>query len=356
MSTISIKDSLRQSIEAASNGEQTVLYTAKGQPTFMNIIKKFDLSTIDSSLSGTHPAFIVNGVEKDAIYIGTYASTLKNGELISIPNSTANITLNHDTANVNARACGAGFHLMTNAEWSAAALLSYKNLTQPNGNTYYGRSIEDATQFGRRVDGLDASAGITSGTPTTLTGSGPVTWRHNQKYNGISDLAGNRPEVTTGARLFNGEVQVIANNNAAMATTDLSASSAAWMAIDATTGLLVTPNGLGTTAGTVKLALSGTADYTLVSAQSALFSAMTNPAATNKVSAAAINTLKSLCLYPISNTGLGSDILTHFSTDERMCVRGGSYIGGISSGIFCLDATLARTATNLHSRLAYYTP
>ena len=41
--TILIKDSLRQSVEAASGGEQTVLYTTKGQPTYMNIIQKFDL-------------------------------------------------------------------------------------------------------------------------------------------------------------------------------------------------------------------------------------------------------------------------------------------------------------------------
>ena len=66
--TILIKDSLRQSVEAASGGEQTVLYTAKGQPTYMNIIQKFDLSTIDASLSGIHPAFIVNGVEKPVTF------------------------------------------------------------------------------------------------------------------------------------------------------------------------------------------------------------------------------------------------------------------------------------------------
>ena len=52
-----------KSVEAASGGLQTVIYTAKGQPSFMNIIEKFDLSAIDPTLSGTHPAFIINGVE-----------------------------------------------------------------------------------------------------------------------------------------------------------------------------------------------------------------------------------------------------------------------------------------------------
>ena len=47
--TILIKDSLRQSVEVASGGLQTVLYTAKGQPTYMNIIQKYDMSTIDAS-------------------------------------------------------------------------------------------------------------------------------------------------------------------------------------------------------------------------------------------------------------------------------------------------------------------
>ena len=76
--TILIKDSLRQSVELASGGLQTVMYTAKGQPTYMNIIQKYDMSTIDASLSGTHPAFIVDGVEKPEIFIGTYQGRIVN--------------------------------------------------------------------------------------------------------------------------------------------------------------------------------------------------------------------------------------------------------------------------------------
>ncbi|MGK6640613.1 hypothetical protein ACKVB0_026965 [Klebsiella pneumoniae] len=47
MSTIIIKDTLRQSVEAASGGAQTVLYTAKGQPSFVNIIPKATIESID---------------------------------------------------------------------------------------------------------------------------------------------------------------------------------------------------------------------------------------------------------------------------------------------------------------------
>ena len=67
MTTILIKDKLRQSVEVASGGLRTVLYTTTGQPTFMNIVEKFLLSDIDASLPATvHPAFIINGVEKDS--------------------------------------------------------------------------------------------------------------------------------------------------------------------------------------------------------------------------------------------------------------------------------------------------
>ncbi|MEQ0923224.1 hypothetical protein ABLT40_05295, partial [Acinetobacter schindleri] len=199
--TILIKDSLRQSVEVASGGLQTVLYTAGGQPTYMNIIQKFDMSTIDASLSGTHPAFIVDGVEKPEIFIGTYQGRIVNGELLSLPNVDPTVSTNYDNFLNAARASGNGHHLITNAEWSAVVLQCYKNDTQPMGNSYYGRSSEDPLLTGRRADGLNP--GDTAGTGRTLTGSGPVQWRHNGKENGIADLSGNVWEWNSGMRIFN---------------------------------------------------------------------------------------------------------------------------------------------------------
>ena len=59
MTTILVRDSLRQAVEAASGGKQTVLYTPKGQPTYMNIITKKTLADLYPSmgLSVVHPAF-----------------------------------------------------------------------------------------------------------------------------------------------------------------------------------------------------------------------------------------------------------------------------------------------------------
>ena len=338
--TILIKDSLRQSVELASGGLQTVLYTAKGQATYMNIIQKYDMSTIDASLSGTHPAFIVDGVEKPEIFIGTYQGRIVGGELLSLPNVEPSHSTNYDNFLTAARACGNGHHLITNAEWSAVALQCYKNNTQPMGNSYYGRSSEDPLLIGRRADGLNP--GNTSGSARTLTGSGPVQWRHNGKENGIADLSGNVWEWNSGMRLLNGEIQIIENNNAAKLAINLGAASTEWKAIDGETGNLVTPDGSGTTVGTIKYANGGTADYTI---NGGSFGAIRNLSTTKPVTAAALAQLKALCLYPhTENTAsYNSDYFGKYMTGETLPVRGGNWSGAASAGVFALYLNLARS-------------
>ena len=65
MATIITKDSLRSSVEAATGGLCTVLYDDAGHPSFMRRIPKMRIEDLypDLGLTGTHPAFIVNGVE-----------------------------------------------------------------------------------------------------------------------------------------------------------------------------------------------------------------------------------------------------------------------------------------------------
>jgi len=343
--TILIKDSLRQSVELASGGLQTVLYTAKGQPTYMNIIQKYDMSTIDASLSGTHPAFIVDGVEKPEIFIGTHQGRIVNGELLSLPNVEPSHSTNYDNFLTAARACGNGHHLITNAEWSAVALQCYKDNTQPLGNTYYGRSSENPLLVGRRPDGL--APGNTTGSARTLTGSGPVQWRHNGKENGIADLSGNVWEWNSGMRLLNGEIQIIENNNAAKSAINLGAASTEWKAIDGATGNLVTPNGSGTTPGTVKFATSGTADYTI---NGSAFGAIKNLSTVNPVSAAALIKLKALCLFPVVDAvaTFNGDGLWLNLTIESLPVRGGSWIDAANAGVFCLHLVIARAYTSTY--------
>ena len=108
---IFIKDSLRAAVEAASGGTVTVLYTAKGQPTYMHVIPRFNLQDIDPALgNGTHPAFIVNGVEKSELFIGQHTGCLRDGELLSLPGVEPLHSVTFDEALAYGSACGQGFH------------------------------------------------------------------------------------------------------------------------------------------------------------------------------------------------------------------------------------------------------
>ncbi|UJA00999.1 hypothetical protein [Acinetobacter johnsonii] len=356
MSTILIKDSLRQAVEAASGGLQTVLYTAKGQPTFMNIVKKFDMSSVIPELAGTHPAFIINGVEKSEIFIGTYSGTIRKGELLSLPNQ-APVAANYVSYFNAAKANGAGHHMMTNAEWAALALKSWKDNTLPQGNGYYGRSSLDATQFGRRADGLDATQGITTGDPRILTGSGPVSFRHNGKYNGISDLAGNVKDMVQGVRVVLGELQITTNNDSA-SLESLAGESGMWRAIDARTGDLILPNGSGTTPYAVRFTtdLNNTDPYTLRFVGAAL----PNPQAstTFPVSDQALKILRKLAVLPPVEVGTAALLGVSVSTAENVMSRGGDFSSGNTANVFSLRLSDSRNAltTLLGSRPAYYTP
>lgn len=362
MPSIFVKDDLRASVEAATGGRVTVLYTASGQPSYMNVIPKFNLQDIDASLgTGVHPAFIVGGAEKRELFIGQFQGGIKNGELLSLPGVDPTTSKNHDDFVNAVRANGSGWHLMSNTEWAAIILWCWKNGFQPRGNTNYGRSNDAAWETARRMDG--GTPGDATGTARSLTGSGPASWRHDNTTSGISDLCGNVWEWAPGMRVVAGEIQVIANNDAALNATDLSESSAAWRAIDATTGALIMPTFTGTIAGgdyvpttinSVRYAIAGATNNTLVRASGASFEGMTNPGGT-PVAAAALTTLKQFGLYPVAATGLGGDGFWLDVTGERLSIRGGPWASGAPGGVFALGLASARTSasTSIGARPAF---
>lgn len=335
--TISAPDALRMSVEAATGGLCTVLYTAKGQPCYMRVVPKFNVQDIDASLgTGVHPAFVVNGIEKSELFIGQHLGTSLNGEMLSLPGRDPLNSINHDSAVALARANGPGWHVMSNAEWAALQLWCWKNGFQPRGNSNYGRSSDATWEQGRRQDGV--APGTASGTARTLTGSGPASWRHDATPSGIADLCGNVWEWAPGMRLSAGEIQVIANNDAAQNAIDLSATSAEWKAIDGATGALVAPGH----ANAVKYAASGTANYTLVRASGSSFEGISNPGST-PVADAALQVLKRYGLFPVANSGLGGDAIYMTLTDERLPFRGGGWDYGASAGVFALNLFFPRS-------------
>lgn len=370
MPTIFTKDSLRASVEAASGGRQTVLYTKLGQPTYMNVIPQFDGQSLDPALpAGPHEMFMVGGVAKSEYFVGSFQGQVVNGELLSLPGVDPSTAINHDHAVAYASACGVGHHVMTNAAFAGLALWCRANGFQPRGNTGYGKSSDSPWETARRVDG--GSPGVSFGTPRILTGSGPASWRHDNTPSGISDLCGNTWEWAPGMRLVAGEIQIIAGNNAALSSTDMSSASVEWKAINGATGALVTPTFTGTIAGgdyvatttnSVRLNTSGTANYTLVRASGQSFEGMTNPGVI-PVGTAALSLLKSLGLFPVSSLLGGTiavpaangDGLFPLLTNERIAIRGGSWTDGADAGLFALYLSGARdgVGSNVGCRPAF---
>ncbi|SDS49532.1 Sulfatase-modifying factor enzyme 1 [Halopseudomonas litoralis] len=207
-----IVDQLRASVEAASGGRMTVLYTANGAPCHMHVFPAFNLEDVAPGGelgSGLHPAFIFNGQPASEIFVGAYLSSMMGSEAVSLPMADPRTSINFDSARGLCKANGSGWDMMSNLDWAAIALWCMANGYQPNGNTDYGRHHTNKWEAARRQDGF-APGG--SGTARTLTGSGPAAWSHDGTPAGIHDLVGNVWEWITGMTLQDGRVWLAPDN------------------------------------------------------------------------------------------------------------------------------------------------
>ena len=202
----SIKDSYRHAVEAATGGKNTVMYDDLGNPSVMVFVPRFNLSDVITGAPNTpHPAFIVDGVVKDGIWISKYQNVIKDGRAYSLPGVAPGHSMTIDAASAASKAKGAGWHLMTNAEWAAIALWCKKNGFMPRGNNNYGKDHAMPHEAGR----LETPASPTR----ILTGTGPVSFAHDNTIAGIYDLNGNVNEFVDGLRLVNGKIYVHPDNN-----------------------------------------------------------------------------------------------------------------------------------------------
>lgn len=227
-----------------------ILMDDKGMPSVFVWIPAFRLCDVLSTTStDIHPAFRVNGKEIAGFYFGKYQTKVYNERAYSLPAEDPTVSQNFDWFASKTKANGTGWHEATVAEWAAVALWCHKRGCEPRGNNNYGKDANEST-----YDAIPAPGVQDSGkTARVLTGTGPLPWSHNGQMDGIWDMNGNVWEWLLGLRLYKGELHIIADNNAADNSVSTAASSAAWKAIRASDGALITPDGNGTTSGSIKL-------------------------------------------------------------------------------------------------------
>lgn len=193
-------------------------------------------------------------------------------------------------------------------------------ITQQEKKVLFSKMFYEGASFS------SASPTNQSGAYRTLTGTGGDTW----EALGVSDIVGNVNKWVV-ARLVDGEIQIIPNNNAAIHNTDLSKTSAAWKAI-LQDGSLVAPG----TAGTLKFDYTGdpanaTTGFHITTAlehqqadDAAGYGAKDFGTLTAKTGVTVPDLLKALALFPNTDkTGRG--YIYFRNNGERLLLRGGSY-------------------------------
>lgn len=307
--------------------ETVVIYDNAGIPSIMRKFSRITNAELFDGCEDVHPAFIIGGEVYDEIYISVYPNCEINGKPYSLPFQKLWTNITNDDA---AKACfskGEGWHLMTAAEWGLIANISLKNDTLPHGNTNCGKYHADESEKGVAYDNY-----------RTLAGSGPATWTHNHKPDGVHDLCGNVWEMVRGLRIKDGMFQAAKNNDAAM-DIDLSETSGNWLPI------------VDSECNAIYASVSD-GDITLTTDED--ISQDYDGCKWGDVNMdCESEQLKELALY----SGGNNAYLYIDSTDgEYFPCRGGSWGNGASAGVFFTSLSYSRASTSslLGFRSAYY--
>lgn len=327
----------------AADANSEIILDDLGVPSVMQKIPLVYLDELGIGTAHTpHPAFIINDKVVPYIYVSKYINTVKNNRAYSLPNQDPANCITFDKA---VEACynkGAGWHLMTAAEWGVLHNLITAAGLEPRGNTAQGKS--HIKTYERGV----LSPQNPKDVYRTLTGTGGKNW----EAFGVNDIVGDVHKWVV-ARLVNGEIQIVPNNNAAIHNTDLGVNSNAWRAI-LQDGSLVAPG----TAGTLKFDYTGnpanstTAFHITTTLEhqqaddAAGYGAKDLGTLTAKTGVTIPDILKALALFPNSDkTGRG--FIYFRNNGERLLLRGGYYGSGGRAG----EALGAFNYPRSHSRV-----
>lgn len=320
---------LKLAVEMISGGKNTVLLDKFGLPSVVVPIAKMTYKDVGVGDDTVLPAFVIEGVERPYFCIGKYLDSLINGVPYSLPMRDPAAVVTFDNALAQSRSKGGGWTLTTNAMYAAIALWCRKNGFMPRGNSKYGCNYTNVWE-----KGVAAIVGSDGRINRTLTGSGPVSWNHNNDTTGICDLNGNVWEWCAGLRLNDGEINIIPDNNAALATADHSAGSTQWRAIKAN-GDLADPG----TDGTIKIDWKSS-KLTLTTGD---LTSQSKTSIGTKFNALAVGDgleevpqlLYGLGLFPKEPDGDYGGAAVHvINLGEYMALHGGNWRNGTDAGVF----------------------
>ena len=322
-------------------------------------VPRFNMcDVIDGAPNIPHPAFVVDGVVTDGIYVSKYQNVIIDGCAYSQKDKDPAVCVDFDTAIEVCAKNGEGFHLMSAMEWGAIALFCQKNEYLPYGNNDMGRDYRES-ELSARISYFDEEKRICR----IATGSGPVSWSHNGRADGVYDLNGNVWEWSGGFRLVFGEVQVLPDNNAANSRYSQASDSNAWRAIDGETGEYVIPNGEGTTKNSIKLDYI---DDKFIYVKGEISSPCKKPrfcdfldvSSAEDICDEAKLILNALGVLPSAKSELlaGVSLYAVNGRAETMLFRGGRFGQRENSGVFknCMDDPRSSSLEVIGFRSAYY--
>ncbi|WP_417536344.1 prophage tail fiber N-terminal domain-containing protein [Methylophaga sp.] len=293
-----------------ANGNQNVMVKI---PMFTNKIVNDVLGTNWLPEDDVHPAFKrSDGSVMPWFEVGMYtASNDGNGNPVSAPHKDPYNTIDFDDSKSKCQAMGAGWGLMTNAQWAAITIWCLMNEYQPTGNTNYGQSHDKKFQTAIRQD--SALVGDTSGSARTLTGSGPKEWNHNNSSVGIADLVGNVWEWVDGFKIVDGQIITAENSD----TDELNWISQSAFLDD---GLKLNSERTDTTNTNVTWSSLGSTETYIPN-----------------------QLLQQLMIEPITETGAALGRLYYNNDGERLPRRGGYWVDGSLAGLGALDLSNQRS-------------